>query len=52
MISNIRPSEEPVHAYTNGGTQTSTQIGDLTNLGTVWYNPDSIANILLLSEVR
>ena len=27
-------------------------IGDFPNLGSVWYNPQSIANILSLSEVR
>jgi hypothetical protein len=27
-------------------------IGDFPNLGQVWYNPYSIANILLLSDVR
>jgi Zinc knuckle len=52
MISNIRRSDDEVCAYTNGGTQTSTFVGDFHNLGTVWYNPDSIANILSLSEVR
>ena len=26
-------------------------IGDITNFGTVWYNPDSLANILSLGEV-
>jgi hypothetical protein len=52
MISNIRRSTEELCAHTNGGTQISTQVGDFTNLGTVWYNPDSIANILSLSDVR
>jgi hypothetical protein len=36
----------------NGGKQTSTQIGDITNLDLVWYNPESIANILSLLDVR
>jgi hypothetical protein len=52
MISNIRPSPQPICVRTNGGHQISTHIGDLTNIGVVWYNPDSIANILSLSEVR
>jgi hypothetical protein len=51
MISNIRNSPQEVCVIINGGEQTSTQIGDITNLGTVWYNPKSIANILSLSDV-
>jgi Zinc knuckle len=52
MITNIGRSTEDVCAYTNGGTQTSTHVGDFTNLGTIWYNEDSIANIFSLSEVQ
>jgi hypothetical protein len=39
MISNIRNSPQPVCAKTNGGEQTSTHVGDFTNLGLVWYFP-------------
>jgi hypothetical protein len=52
MITNIRTNPTIVCATTNGGHQTSTLVGDFKNLGTVWYNPNSIANILSLSEVR
>jgi hypothetical protein len=52
MISNIRTSPQPICVRTNGGHQISTLIGDITNLGIVWYNPQSIANILSVSEVR
>ena len=52
MLSNIRPSNHTLRALTNGGFQDSTQVGDFSNLGEVWYNPDSIANILSLSDVR
>jgi hypothetical protein len=52
MISNIRTSPKPIRAHTNSGTQTSTQIGDFNNMGTEWYNSDSISNILVLSQVR
>ena len=50
-LSNIRPSPRVLHARTNGGHQDSRLIGDFPNLGPVWYNPASIANILSLSEV-
>jgi Zinc knuckle len=52
MVTNIRRSPQSVCARTNGGQQTSTHIADFRNLGTVWYNADSIGNILSLSEVR
>jgi hypothetical protein len=52
IITNIRTSPQAICATTNGGIQTSTLIGDFRNLGTVWYNPDSIANILSLRDVR
>jgi hypothetical protein len=52
MISNIRTSPQEVCATTNGGTQTSPLIGDLKNLGVVWCNPESIANIFSLADVR
>jgi len=38
--------------FTNGGTQTSSMVGEVRNFGTVWYNPQSLANILSLAEVR
>ena len=52
MLSNIRPSCHEIRVLTNGGHQVSNMIGEFKNLGTVWYNPKSIANILSLSEVR
>ena len=39
--------------HSNGGTQTTVLIGDYEPLGlTVWYNPDSLVNILSLSQVE
>jgi hypothetical protein len=38
--------------YTNGGTQVLLLIGDIKNFGTVWYNPNSLANIFSLAAVR
>jgi hypothetical protein len=52
MVSNIRTSPIEICANTNGGQQTSTLIADFKNLGVVWYNPKSIANILSLADVR
>ena len=52
MLSNIRPSTHILRAMTNGGHQDSTMVGDFPNLGSVWFNKKSIANILSLSDVR
>jgi Zinc knuckle len=52
MLTNIRPSQHVLRALTNGGHQDSDMVGDFPNLGTVWYNKHSIANILSLSDVR
>jgi len=51
-VTNIRESKEILRAITNGGHQDSYQVGEFPNLGTVWYNPNSIANILSMKEVR
>jgi Reverse transcriptase (RNA-dependent DNA polymerase) len=52
MLTNIRPSDHVLRAVTNGGFQDSRLVGDFPNLGEVWFNPASIANILSLSHVR
>ena len=52
MLTNIRPSPHVLRALTNGGHQDSTMLADFPNLGTVWFNCASIANILSLAEVR
>jgi hypothetical protein len=52
MLRNIRPSEEVIRVITNGGYQDSRLVGDFPNLGKVWFNPNSIANILSLAHVR
>jgi hypothetical protein len=52
MLTNIRRSAHVLRALTNGGHQDSTMVGDFPNLGEVWYNHKSIANILSLADVR
>ena len=50
---NVRRVEEgqEMRCFTNGGHQDSMLIGDLPGYDTVWYNPESIANILSLARV-
>ncbi|KAI2510045.1 Reverse transcriptase (RNA-dependent DNA polymerase) [Fragilaria crotonensis] len=52
MLTNIRHSGRVLRAITNGGHQDSVMVGDFPNLGEVWFNRHSIANILSLAEVR
>jgi hypothetical protein len=51
LLTNIRPSDEPLTAYTNGGTQESNFCGDFGGFFKVWYNPDCMVNILSWAEI-
>ena len=53
LLTDIHDVEEPLYLETNGGGyQVSTQMGTVKDIGPVWYNPNSIANILSLAQVR
>jgi len=52
FLTNIRRSNSQLKVHTNGGTQILLLVGDIKNFGTVWYNPDSLANIFSLAAVR
>ena len=52
LLKNIRTSNTQMDIHCNAGVSTTQQIGDLPGYGTVWYNPNGIANILSLSRVR
>jgi hypothetical protein len=52
LLTDIHDVNESLYLATNGGHQVSTQMGTLPNFGPVWFNPDSIANILSLAQVR
>jgi hypothetical protein len=52
LLKNIRKcSGPPLRCYCNGGFQDSTLIGTLDGYGDVWYNPNSLANILSMAHV-
>jgi hypothetical protein len=51
MLANIRISPRALRALTNGARLDSTMLGNFPNLGEVWYNDQSIANILSLADV-
>jgi hypothetical protein len=46
LLSNIWPNPRALHVHTNDGMQLSTQMGHVKNLGDVWFNANSLANIL------
>ena len=53
LLTDIHEVEEPLYLETNGGGyQISTHMGTVKDFGLVWYNPDSIANVLSLAQVR
>jgi hypothetical protein len=38
--------------HTNGGIQVSCQVGTVRNFGDMWFNTESLANILSMAEVH
>jgi hypothetical protein len=51
LLTNIRASPRPLRVHTNGGTQLSNLMGHFKKFGEVWFNPQSLANILSMAEV-
>ena len=55
LLSDIKDTDPPLVLNTNGGPHTSSKTGTYHGLGsplTVWFNPNSIANVLALRDVR
>jgi hypothetical protein len=52
LLSNVQPSTSNLRVHTNGGVQISSQMGTVKNFGDVWFNTDSLANILSMAAVR
>jgi hypothetical protein len=53
LLVDIHEVDVPLYLETNGGGyQVSTQMGTVPDFGPVWYNPESIANVLSLAQVR
>ena len=53
FLKNIRPAKDPngCTVHSNGGITVTHQEGDFPGIGTVWYDPTSIANVLSLAKV-
>jgi hypothetical protein len=52
LLSDIRTSPRTLRVHTNSGAQLLTQMGHMKNFGHVWFNPNSLANILSMAKVR
>jgi hypothetical protein len=52
LVQNIRDAPRPLKMMTNGGTILYTQQADLPGYGTVWFNENSIANIISMLEAE
>ena len=46
FMSDIRKSKEPITFKTHTGLATMDMEGDVDGLGTVWYDPTSIGNVI------
>lgn len=51
MLEGVRRSKHKLKAFTNGGSQESEYRGFLPGFFEVWYNPESMINILSFDEV-
>ncbi len=52
LVQNIRDVLKPLQMLTNAGTIIYNQQSDLPNYGTVWFNQNSIANIISMSKAQ
>ena len=50
-VSNVRQSDEPLSISTNGGLMKSHMKCDIPYIDDVWYNEDSITNIISLKDM-
>jgi hypothetical protein len=51
-VTNIRDSDKSLSISTNGGLINSNQKCDIPHIPDVWYNEDSITNIISLAEIN
>ena len=52
MLIDVRDCEKPINGFSNGGVMTTREEEDLPGLFTVYYNPESLMNKVLLSDTR
>ena len=52
FLTNISDSGKTMKIHCNAGTATTRLVGNLPGYGEVWFHPEGIANILLLSKLK
>ena len=52
MLVNVRNSRKSINEVSNGRVMVTNKEGDLPGFFTVYYNPNSLMNILSLSDMR
>lgn len=53
FLTDIKEKDgDHLKVYTNGGSQVSKMVGTIKEYGEVWFNTESLANILSLAQVR
>eukprot|EP00934_Nitzschia_sp_Nitz4_P002894 Nitzschia sp. Nitz4//scaffold489_size5144//2753//5083//NITZ4_009231-RA/size5144-processed-gene-0.2-mRNA-1//1//CDS//3329552900//2884//frame0 len=52
LLTDIRPSTSHMNIHCNAGRRRINRVGELPGYGTVWYDPEAIANILSLRNVK
>ena len=52
LLDNIRPSEDFIRVDGIGGHIIIDQVGDLSEFGTVYYDPNALANVLSFATVE
>lgn len=52
MLVNIGKGKKSINGISNGGVMVTDQEGDFPGFFTVYYNPESLMNILALSNTR
>ena len=52
MLVEIRGYKKPINGVSNGGVMVADKEGNLPGFFTVYYNPDSLMNILSSSDMR
>ncbi|GAX21402.1 hypothetical protein FisN_28Lu124 [Fistulifera solaris] len=52
LVTNIREHTRSMRVHCNAGVRVTNLIAELKGYGTVWFDPDGIANILSLSRMK
>jgi len=52
LVTNIQCGEHQMNIHCTAGVTTTDLVANLPGYGTVWFHPNGIANILLLSQVK